>query len=272
MNKFSFNRFKKVVVYDFHNTLSLYGFSMLILMLIPVAIWTLGWVFHPLNENFEVPPTMRLWVVYLMTTLAAALAPLKIYKSCNLRGTGNYFAMLPASLGEKFWSMFLYSFILAPLAVFLGSAVVDTVLFVFPFGPFDSPIWDASLFGSRIDYSYYDGTTIPFFYGGYALLSCVLSVFSTASVFFFTNTIFKKNKFIKTILWSMLIGFVLTNILLPIFIHNAPRFIEWLSNHMYDPEPYRFFTNTYWVSIAFSALLTAIFSFFTFRRLKKMQY
>ena len=114
MNKFNFNRFGKVVVRDFHNTLSLYGMSMLIMVLVPSAMWLMGLVFGthgPDDGRFNI--FGRHMVVVLMAYLTAMIAPLKIYNSCNLKGRGNYFAMLPATLGEKFCSMLLYCFIVS---------------------------------------------------------------------------------------------------------------------------------------------------------------
>ena len=130
MKNFDFNRFKKVVVRDFHSAYNLYGLSLLIIMLVPAMLWMLE-VAIGMGEG-DSSPFVRMRLINFLVYLAAIIAPLKIYGSCNLQGKGNYFAMLPASLGEKFWSMLLYSFVVSPLAVFVGSCAVDTLLTILP--------------------------------------------------------------------------------------------------------------------------------------------
>ena len=184
MNKFNFNRFGKVVVRDFHNACTLYGMSMLIMVLVPSAIWLIGLVFGLNYADADgTDLVMRHMVVIIMAYLAAAIAPLKIYNSCNLRGKGNYFAMLPATLGEKFCSMLLYCFIVSPLAVFCGAYLVDTLLTLFPFGPnkdflWNEPQWLNSL-GEEINFG------LP-----QIVLIFATQIFSYSAVFMFANTIF----------------------------------------------------------------------------------
>ena len=132
MKNFEFNRFNKVVVRDFHNTYSLFGMSMLIIMMIPAFVWLMG-----LAVNDSV---VEVWnrrnFISMAVYLTAAISSMKIYGSCNLVGKGNYFAMLPASLCEKFTSMVLYCFVVCPLVVFVGSIAVDTILTLLPFGSY----------------------------------------------------------------------------------------------------------------------------------------
>ena len=87
---------------------------------------------------------------------------------------------------------------------------------------------------------------------------------------------FKKNKFIKTILWLMVIAFALILIIAPIMNHiDWPNYWdlvikigEWLKIKSQEQLAHIF----YWSQIFLDALLTFIFSFITYRRLKKMQY
>lgn len=268
MNKFSFNRFQKVVVRDFHNTLSLYGMSMLVMMLVPSAIWLIGLVFGLNYADADgTDLVMRHMVVIIMAYLAAAIAPLKIYNSCNLRGKGNYFAMLPATLGEKFCSMLLYCFIVSPLAVFCGAYLVDTLLTLLPFGPnkdflWNEPQWLNSL-GEEINFG------LP-----RIVLIFATQIFSYSAVFMFANTIFKKHKFIFTVLWLMLIGYVVSIISIPILMHVdwSGSFMATIAKWVENTSPDKVLSIITWIGMLLNVLIAAVFSFFTYRRLKKMQY
>ncbi len=267
MNKFNFNRFGKVVVRDFHNTYSLFGMSMLIIMLIPAFVWLTGWAFKaPSVDVFT-----RRSFIELAVYLTAAIASMKIYNSCNLVGKGNYFAMLPASLCEKFTSMVVYCFVVCPLVVFVGSVAVDTILTLLPFGPYKDFFWQVPDWIKMIgDNTYMYSTS----FSGFVLM--IFEIFSVASLFMLANTIFKKNKFIKTVLWLMLIMFALIIIIVPIMNHISwpdnwnwlVKIAEWLG--IKSEESLMHFI--YWSSLVGNALVTFIFSFIAYRRLKKMQY
>ena len=204
MKNFEFNRFSKVVVRDFHNTSSLFGLSLLILMLLPLLFW----LFALAVQDDVVEVFNRRNFIQLAVFLTAAISSMKIYNSCNLIGKGNYFAMLPASLCEKFTSMLLYSFIVCPLLVFGGSVAVDTLLTAIPYGPYKDYLWQLPEWMTPIFTNNF---------GKFVLLS--IKLFAVASLFMLANTIFKKNKFIKTVLWLALIGFVLILAIAPIMHH-----------------------------------------------------
>ncbi len=267
MNKINFNRFGKVVVRDFHNTYSLFGMSMLIIMLIPAFVWLMGLA---VNDSV-VEVSNRRNFISMAVYLTAAISSMKIYNSCNLVGKGNYFAMLPASLCEKFTSMVLYCFVVCPLVVFVGSIAVDTILTLLPFGPYKEFLWQVPDWMKTIgDNGYVFATS----FSGFVLMT--FEIFSVASLFMLANTIFKKNKFIKTILWLMLIMFALVLIIAPIMNHiNWPdnwnwlvKIAEWLG--VKSQETLMRFI--FWSCLLGNAVVTFIFSFIAYRRLKKMQY
>lgn len=266
MKNFELNRFNKVVVRDLHNTYSLFGMSMLIIMLIPAFVWIMGLAVQ--DDVVEV--WNRRNFISMAVYLTAAISSMKIYNSCNLVGKGNYFAMLPASLCEKFTSMVLYCFVVCPLVVFVGSVAVDTILTLLPFGPYKEFLWQVPDWMRNVNTL--DGNISGF---GYFVLMAI-KIFWVASLFMLANTIFKKNKFIKTILWLMVIAFALILIIAPIMNHiDWPNYWdlvikigEWLKIKSQEQLAHVF----YWSQVALYAVLTFLFSFFTYRRLKKMQY
>ena len=252
-NTFDFNRFKKVLARDYRATYSRFGLAALILSLLVVTVW----IFYLVTGNpyYRLIPdyyTEQEWMdlfyrdnldarfstILSGIAISFAIAPAIIYKSCNLKGRGNYYAMLPASHLEKYLSMLFYCCIVAPLAVLLGSFIVDTLLTLLPFGYFKYFIWN-----------YYDLPHIT----TEDMLFFIDFLFLTASIFMFSNTLFKRAKFIKTVLWLMLIGFILLltgiafSALFDLFVSFLPAFIILLVSSL-------------------------ILQIFTFRRLKKMQY
>lgn len=258
-------RFKKVVVRDFHNTYSLFGLSMLIIMLTPVALWMLGLVF---GER-EMPSYLRMSMIEFVVFLTAAISSMKIYNSCNLVGKGNYFAMLPASLGEKFTSMVLYCFVVCPLVVFAGLYAVDTLLTLLPFGPYREYLWDIPDWKQVVIASGWGYTSMQGF------LSTAGQILGVTSLFMLANTIFKKNKFIKTVLWLMLIGFIAIVVLVPIMSHidwNWEWWVEKMMNLFKDADQRTVVNIMFWTKFIFDLAVSAVLLLITYRRLKKMQY
>lgn len=264
----NFDRLKKVVVRDFNSTYQLFGMSMLIMMCVPVAIWLFGLAFKVPN----IDSVARLGIMQFMVVLAAAISSMKIYKNCNIPGRGNYFAMLPASLGEKFVSMMLYCFIVSPLAVFVGWFAIDSLLTLLPFGPFNNYIWHQPEWIKGFE-DIPDITSVytTHVFGLDAFCSTMLKAACTASIFMFANTIFKKNKFIKTVLWIMLISFVASIVVMPIITHinwDFQWFVDFFAGMTAEKARHLIFFG----SLLFNLLVIFLFSFFTYRRLKKMQY
>lgn len=264
----NFDRLKKVVVRDFNSTYQLYGMSMLIMMCVPVAIWLFGLAFKVPN----IDSLTRLGIMQFMVVLAAAISSMKIYKNCNIPGRGNYFAMLPASLGEKFVSMMFYCFIVSPLAVFVGWFAIDTFLTLLPFGPFDNYIWHQPEWIKGLE-DIPDITSVytTHIFGLDAFCSTMLKAVCTASIFMFANTIFKKNKFIKTVLWIMLISFVASIVAVPIITHIHWD-IQWIIDFFSGMTAEKARHLVFFGSLILNLVVIFIFSFFTYRRLKKMQY
>lgn len=243
-NTFDFTRFKKVLARDFRATYSRFGLAMLILILVDVTVWMLclagrlGTDSDSLGHCFVYDPTLSFRISCLSNVIiiAFAIAPSIIYRSCNLKGRGNYYAMLPASHLEKYLSMFLYCCIFAPIVVFLGSLLVDILLTLLPFGNFKSFIWH--------ELADYDSKFKIIF---------ITFLFLTSSIFMFTNTLFKRAKFIKTVLWLMLIGFVL------------------LISNLTFPALFRLI-DSFWPVFIIMIIISLILQSLTYYRLRDMQY
>jgi len=278
MNKiFDFSRFGKLFVHDFRSAYAHFGIAVLILALVPHSSWLMGITagVDTWSNVATMEPMSRWMFISMAVTLAACMAPSRIYKNVNLEGKGNYFAMLPASLPEKYVSMLIYSFVLAPLAVCVGSVVVDTVLTLLPFGPYKEFIWKGwFLFWPTNDQFFNDSTVGSEIVFGQTqlIIVSILNSLLTMSVFLFTNTLFKKHKVTKTFLWIALLGFVLMLGFVPLWNHNYDAWLEslvpWVRAHSIE----QLANIVFGIMTAVLAIADFLLLFFTYRRLKRMQY
>ena len=264
-NTFDWNRFCEVVKKDFRNMWPLAGRTMLILALLPMAIWLISVVI----PGWTVLPNLRLWMVKLVAMLAACMSASRMYRTWNLPGEGIYFAMLPASKLEKFLSACFFSVLVCPLLVLFGSLLVDTFVTALPFGGYHDWIWqrDPSLFA-------FDISTQPGIHSGpwgtlYSI-TYLLSFVGNALLFMFTSTIFKRHKVLRTFLWIYLIEFVLMLVLIPLM--NSSSFMVWMVGLVKDLGAEGVANLFFGGMITFAVIEIVVFGWLTWRRLDRMGY
>ena len=277
-NKFDWNRFCKVVNKDFRNMWPLFGTSMLILAILPFAVWLFMVV---VARDASMPADFRLMMIEFVAMVAAFMAPSRMYRTWNLRNEGIYYAMLPASKLEKFLSALLFSLVMCPLAVYLGSLALDVFLTALPFGSWDEWIWQGKMgFPFTFDLSMLseysmgeEGAEAFMYYGTLWIVGCWVSYICSVLMFVFTATLFKKHKVLQTILWLYVIEFVLSLILIPIFIAlAASNSLQGLAEWIEQQDPKVLLDTFIWVCIGFDVLLAALFGWISWRRLKRMAY
>jgi len=277
-NKFDWNRFCKVVNKDFRNLWPMFGTTMIILAALPFAVWLLIAV---ISRDASMPADIRLLMIEAMAMIAAIMAPSRMYRTWNLRNEGIYFAMLPASKLEKFCSALLYSLIICPLAVYLGSMALDIFLTALPFGPWRDWLWQGEMgFPFTLNLSFFENMTIGEnaelfqYYGPLWVVACWASYVASVLMFVFTSTLFKKHKVLQTILWLYVIEFVFSVILIPVFmaIFSNTDLMEWIYDTFFGDDLQNMFNWFFWGSIVFDVILIALFSWLSWRRLKKMPY
>ena len=278
-NTFDWQRFCLVVKKDFRNLWPLFGITMLILAVLPFAVWLFMLV---ANIDAAMPPDIRLIMIETVAMIAAFMAPSRLYRTWNLRNEGIYYAMLPASKLEKFCSALLFSLIICPLAVFLGSMALDLFLTLLPFGPWREWLWQGMMgFPFTMNLSFFEnlavaneGAEMFRYYGPLWIVACWTSYICSVLMFVFTSTIFKKHKVLQTFLWLYVIEFVLSVILIPVFfaIFSNTDLLEWLYDTFVGNDPQRLFNWFFWGTIVLNIILTALFGWLSWRRLKKMPY
>lgn len=252
-NTFQWSRFGKLLRKDFLNVWTMYGSTMLGFISLPLVLWICDLVINGGAGYTE--PAGRIVFILFISVFVALMAPKYLYGSCNRKGDGIYFAMLPASKLEKFISMIIFCFIVAPLLVFCGSSVVDMILSAFPFGPYRQFLFDLPSF-----YYAYPATEIN--ETAWAIAYCIVSYCAWVATFFFTNTVFKKHKFVGTILTL----FVITVILILFYSIFNPSFEFLARMAMNNPIA------LLWTFLSLGIVYTLGLLVWSFFRLKKMAY
>lgn len=286
MNKnFEWSRFCKVVRKDFNNIWPQAGTTLLIITLLPIAIWLLWWVIMGLSEDVPfIAPEVRWYMIAVVELLVCIVTPSRLYRTCNLQKEGIYFAMLPASKLEKYLSMLLFSILVCPLLCLVGGIVLDYFLTLLPFGPYSKWLWQTDYLAQGLDgyralvagaFSNDEVDTMRLladvFTPGRIVLISILNYLNSVALYMFTNTIFKKHKVLQTILWTMLINFALNIIATPIMgavMMNG----NWVEEIMNWSAPVSSLNAFFWISTAWNAVLTAVFFWWAGYRLKHMKY
>ena len=267
-NTFECKRFGKLFSRDFRNIWPSFGLTMLIITLLPLAAWLLCMAMTP---ELTILPEARIGFIAFSVWLALIMAPSRLYKTCNLPKRGIYFAMLPASKLEKYLSMLICCLFVCPLLVLAGSIAFDYLLAVLPFGPYEQwltqsgmPLFDGKSFGDMMAEGLSEAGISMHFW----LTLMILSYFYNAAVFLFTNTIFKKHKVLKTMLWTMLISFLVQLVFTPCFMRGITDPEAVMANFSNPGALQGWYTG----SLVFSIILTLVFFWWSAYRLKKMKY
>ncbi|MBQ4376426.1 MAG: hypothetical protein II793_01875 [Bacteroidales bacterium] len=263
-SNFDYNRFRMVFMHDLKSLWPRFGLTMLIIMLIPTAIW----LFLCMGEPIE--STGRLFIISICVLMVSIMAPSRLYKYCNTPNLGVHFAMLPVSKSEKFWSMLLMTAVVVPLIAFCGMALLDLSQAIALNGE-----WQWLFAGAD--------------WGDWIIVFplLIVSFYAIVSTFFFTATLFKKHKVLYTVLWAMLIGYLLQFVLSILIILLISILGDGLMSGSYQTllprlEPIISFLGSmddeavakgiYWGYMAVMALWSVAFYYAAHYRLKRMKY
>jgi len=279
-NKFSFNRFGKVLALDGKKYLRNFGVTFAILCSLNVGTWLISTIF-----GFVMPAMARWAVIYIAVFLASILVPAKAFGDINLQREGVRFAMLPASNIEKYTSYVLYC-ILTPFAVALVSYGIDSLLTLLPFGGFHSFIRHFGMMGSAADFLNDVYVDDPGAVGDIAGLNAmvtklgsveswnhIIGILFTIGFFMFGNLLFKTHKTGKSFGVMMGFSYVLSLIMQTIMLTSDVR-------NFFFPEPDNIDMNaigdlvggTMTISIIVYALLTIGLYVGLFFKLKTQKY
>ena len=141
-NVFSAKRFGKYFVYDLGRAKDSFGLSLLILGLLPSALYVLYQLFSLIGPMHSFGPSegfqgYRAMSMIVAIFVAVAVFPVKAYGSLTDKRAGTSFLMLPASTLEKWLSMVMMTCIVLPVCLgvlYLGSDLIMGLVFPKTFG------------------------------------------------------------------------------------------------------------------------------------------
>ena len=239
MNKFNLNRFFEILKKEWGEYFCAYGISLIVCSCIPVALWITTLVF----QN-EIDPNSREAFISSIMFLSMMTVPSKVYGKVNLQREGVAYSMLPATVGEKFFSMMIYCSVVTPVLTFVGCLLADFLMFLMPFGGFN------------------DFIVLPTLNFGDGLLLLILSMLIFSAVFMLGNMIFKKRKVGKTVAWTFLILFasvILIRLVFGIWLSIDETFFDDINIKG-------------WMICLVFAVIAFCFYFGTYRKLKTQKY
>ena len=143
---FNLRRFGRLVRHDLqllHPRYSTQGASMLSAVLFPVMMVIVMTLFGD-DPELHSSPLYRLLLCLgfpLFHSVTIPYSTISLQQEKGKKNRGIYFALLPASKCEKYWSMFIVSLVVVPTVLTLGSLLLDTLLALFRIGPWQQFAW-----------------------------------------------------------------------------------------------------------------------------------
>lgn len=209
---FDFRRFGKYFAYDLRNVKNRFGWSLLVLSLLPAMMFVFSEIFSlTIDGHFwDMPNAVRYVAVYIGLIIAVLKAPSKIWGGVTDRRYGSDWLMLPASGFEKWLSMMLICVLVLPLClsvvILAGDAICTLV-----FGDAYAGRLMLSELCSLKDLGLGGDVDVDFFGIGYT------SWLSNILIFTLGALCFKRSKAAKTLLVCFLVGVVFSLISAAIF-------------------------------------------------------
>ena len=265
---FDIKRLGRLIKYEVINYIPNFFKSLLIFASVIAAVWIFS-----LTVDFNVCPHSRAGLVNALFVLAIVLSPFIVYKDMNDRKKGYIYAMIPASTLEKLLSMIVLCVVIVPLLAYAVLTATDLLLWLLSkagIGPF-------------LHMEFYNPfTAVKLMDDKYPLLH-IYPVFD--SIIYFVNliaytimfnTIFRKNKVLKTILFNMAMSFafviltaVVVNVTTPEFWEDMfEGLVEWLDEKT-DVELFGYMMTT---MRCLTILMSTAFLSITYFRIKKVNY
>jgi hypothetical protein len=231
-NVFDFKRFGNYFLYDLRRAKNDYAISLLVIGLLPVALYIITQFFSliPGNGVAELNDAAKFASIFAGIAIVMLSAGAKIYGSITEKRAGSDYLMLPASTLEKWLSMFLVVCVVLPAALFALMLVSDGIMSLF----FPNTYGGRALnpdFARELTENLMDEE------GFYFNLPAVmfLNWSETLLVFTLGAVCFKKAKVAKTLLCLLAFSMVISPLMLLIF-GNTSIDADWVAEHFSDPD------------------------------------
>ena len=265
---FDIKRLGRLIKYEVINYIPNFFKSLLIFASVIAAVWVVSLTFDASIMQFG-----RAELVNALFVLAIALSPFIVYKDMNNRKKGYFYAMIPASTLEKLLSMVVLCVLIVPLltyAVLTGTDLLLWLLSKVGIGSFlYMDFYNPFTVGEIVDDEY----LLPYIYPVFDSILYMVNIIAYTIMF---NTIFRKNKVLKTILFNISMTFafviltaVVVNITTPEFWENAfEGVVEWLDEKT-DVELFGYLMTA---CRCLTIIMSMAFFSITYFRIKKVNY
>ena len=265
---FDIKRLGRLIKYEVTNYIPNFFKSLLICASVIAAVWIVSLTFDTSFMQFG-----RAELVNVLFMLAIALSPFIVYKDMNNRKKGYFYAMIPASTLEKLLSMVVLCVLIVPLltyAVLTGTDLLLWLLSKVGIGSFlYMDFYNPFTVGEIVDDEY----LLPYIYPVFDSILYMVNIIAYTIMF---NTIFRKNKVLKTILFNISMTFafviltaVVVNITTPEFWENAfEGVVEWLDEKT-DVELFGYLMTA---CRCLTIIMSMAFFSITYFRIKKVNY
>ena len=265
---FDIKRLGRLIKYEVINYIPNFFKSLLIFASVIAAVWIFS-----LTVDFNVCPHSRAGLVNALFVLAIVLSPFIVYKDMNDRKKGYIYAMIPASTLEKLLSMIVLCVVIVPLLAYAVLTATDLLLWLLSkagIGPFlHMEFYNPFTAVELVDDEY----LLPHIYPVFDSIIYFVNLIAYTIMF---NTIFRKNKVLKTILFNMAMSFafviltaVVVNITTPEFWEDMfEGLVEWLDEKT-DVELFGYVMTTV---RCLTILMSMAFLSITYFRIKKVNY
>lgn len=265
---FDIKRLGRLIKYEVINYIPNFFKSLLIFASVIAAVWIFS-----LTVDFNACPHSRALLVNVLFVLAIVLSPFIVYKDMNDRKKGYIYAMIPASTLEKLLSMIVLCVVIVPLLAYAVLTATDLLLWLLSkagIGPFlHMEFYNPFTAVKLVDDEY----LLPHIYPVFDSIIYFVNLIAYTIMF---NTIFRKNKVLKTILFNMAMSFAFVILTAVVLNVTTPEFwedmfeglVEWLDEKT-DVELFGYMMTTV---RCLTILMSMAFLSITYFRIKKVNY
>lgn len=265
---FNIRRLGKLFVYEVTNYLPNFVKSLIIASGVLVAVWLLSLV-----ASMDILDNGRDGLIGSLYIVMIVLSPYIIYKDMNNRKKGYMYAMIPASTLEKLLSMLIVCGTVVPAVVYLSLTLTDVVLYAFSqlgMGTFEKLVFYHPFEFWKISFDYEGAASTVLWIDD---IMTILSAVTTAMMF---NSIFRKNKIFKTVLFNIIVVFGFTIIALLVSNVISPEFIErfssWVNEYFNSFSVEQVENFLMWMMRVSCLAWIAVTLGITYYRIKKVNY
>ena len=275
-NTFNIKRFGNVVRRDGMSYFQNFGWTLIVLWVLPVIMWFLTYISM---ETFDTGViSNRDTKISILMWLSLMIVPSRLYKNYNDSRKGVILAMTPASSLEKFLSMILYCVVITPIVYLIGALFIDTILALKPgTNPYEGFIFKDFKGLLLPDLVHVGDDEMNRQFAEHILdknriLINIIQFLYVSSIFMFTNMLFKKRKLSKTIGILTLIGIILTILIVRIASDIDVEFLDDYTDDEISVFVNNVVDNFYSIMFCIYATLSAVLLYFTYYKIKRQTY